>query len=817
MSDSTPSPLPWADLPAYRAAQRAANPLPAPEAVPPDLATRPQWLMWRYEKGETPEKKPRKMPYYASGKKRWLGKDKEQGCEEDRAALVDFATAAESAAKRKFDGVGFAFLPGDGLIGIDLDGMIDPETGDISDRCTSIIEACASYTEYSPSGKGVHIIGRGECETFKSNAVGVEVFTGKQYFTFTGRAWPGAPAEVCAIEPQVLRRLRATVDAAKGKPKGGSAPPIAPTPPRAGGGQRSLAETVALVEEALTHIAADEYEEWILFGHICKSDLGTAGYMVWDAWSARSPKYAGPEDTAKRWQGFKESERDVRVIFSRAEASGWKSPWSKARERKARRAPPVDTSAPPPADDAPADAAAPPAEGISTPPDAGAGEWSEPPPDDDWESRLLLTEKGSLRECIANVHDILLHSSRWDNVIAYDLFAQRTVKLRPPPYVNGEVGAWEDNDDTQTAMWLTRAWSFAPDPSVVGKAVEALARAASFHPVQQYLDGLPAWDGVSRVDAWLTTFCGVEASEYSRLVGRFFLIGMMARVMRPGAKMDYCLVLEGEQGKRKSSVASILGGDWYGDTDLNLENKDSMVALQGKWVYEFAEMGAVTRAESSKQKSFLSRQWDEFRPAYGKRMIRLPRQCVFIGTTNEDEWNKDPTGGRRFWAVRCEGEIDVEGLADAREQLYAEALALFNQGERYWPTKEEQDTLFSPQQAQREIQESLIDALHDWVFKQGADFSLAEAALDGLDLDASKLTRDLQTRIGSALRKLGCKKVEKRNGMVRFWYRPPQLVEAMAGVKPSPVQASQPVGTVPAMPPARPAAPPQEARRAVPF
>ena len=432
----------------------------------------------------------------------------------------------------------------------------------------------------------------------------------------------------------------------------------------------------------------------------------------------------------------------------------------------------------------------------------------EPPEDDDWERWLLRTDKGNLRECVANVHDILAHEFKWDGVIAYDLFAQQTVKLKPPPYVNGEVGPWEDNDDTQTAMWLTRAWSFAPDPSVVGKAVEALARASSFHPVQQFLEALPAWDGKPRIDRWLTDYCGVAHDEYVRLVSRFFLIGMVARVMRPGAKMDYCLVLEGAQGKRKSTVARVLGGDWYGDTDLNLENKDSMAALQGKWVYEFAELGSVTRAESSKQKSFLSRQWDEFRPTYGKRMVRLPRQCVFVGTTNEDEWNKDPTGGRRFWGVRCEGEIDVEGLAAARLQLLAEALALFRADERYWPTKEEQDTLFSPQQAQRELQESLIDALHDWVFAQYADFSLAEAAMNGLDLDASKLTRDLQTRIGNALRKLGCIKVEKRNGMVRFWYRPPTMLKP---AQPAPIQAQKPVGTAPAIPAAKPT---QEARRA---
>lgn len=409
-----------------------------------------------------------------------------------------------------------------------------------------------------------------------------------------------------------------------------------------------------------------------------------------------------------------------------------------------------------------------PSESISTAKEAAAGKR-----EDSWFWRLLRTDKGKIESCVANVFDVLVHEDVWNGVIAFDEHAQRVVKLKPPPYHGCAVGEWDAQDDTQTAMWMTRRMRFAPSSATVLEAVESLAKTNSFHPVRDWLRGLAAWDGTGRLEHWLSDFLGVSASEYTKRVGTWFIMGMIARVMKPGCKFDYCLVLEGPQGKGKSTALNILAGDaWFGDTDLDLQNKDAMIALAGKWLYEISEMGAIARSEEKRQKSFLSRRVDEFRPPYGRRDIKCPRQLVFAGTTNEWEWNKDPTGGRRFWPVSC-GELNLEGLKEVREQLFAEALAYFDAGNRYWPTQEEQAKLFDPEQLKREQQESLVDALHDWVFLQYADFSIATAAMEGLKLDASKLTRDLQTRIGTALRKLGCTKVEKRNGMTRFWYKPP--------------------------------------------
>jgi putative DNA primase/helicase len=411
--------------------------------------------------------------------------------------------------------------------------------------------------------------------------------------------------------------------------------------------------------------------------------------------------------------------------------------------------------------------------------EAGAGKADKPgkkakaPPGEPWRAELLW-KKGELDDCLANVYDILAHRKEWQGVVAFDEFAMCTVKRKAPPYASGVVGPWETADDSRTAIWLTRQEEITPSSTRVSEAIETLARANPVHPVREWLGKLPAHDGTPRVDTWLIDYLGVADSQYVRLVSRWFLMGMIARVMKPGCKFDYCLIFEGFQGRRKSTALRALAGDeWFADTDINLDNKDAMSALQGVWLYEFAEMGSLARSEATKQKSFLSRQVDKYRPVYGRRDIRVPRQVVFCGSTNDWEWNKDPTGGRRFWPVKADVDLNVEGIEAAREQLFAEALALYLKGERYWPTSDEQRELFDPEQLAREQQESLIDALHDWVYKQYAEFSVATAAFECLKLDASKLTRDMQTRIGIALRKLGCTRFEKRNGMTRYWYKPP--------------------------------------------
>lgn len=414
-------------------------------------------------------------------------------------------------------------------------------------------------------------------------------------------------------------------------------------------------------------------------------------------------------------------------------------------------------------------------EPASTPTDAGAGKEKKGPfiPG-------LIWGRDGLKNCLSNVYQILAHRPEWKGVVAYDEFSLCIVKRKPPPFADAAEGEWDSTDDSRTAMWLAQLnpdWTFTPSSDLVAEAVEVLGRANSFHPVCDYLRALK-WDGTKRLNGWLAKHLGVQLTPYSARVAAWWVMGAVRRVLEPGCKFDYCLVLEGLQGKGKSTALAIMGGLWFGDTDLDLSHKDSMSALRGKWIYEIAELGALARSEEKKQKSFLSRTRDEYRPVYGRREIKAPRQVVFAGSTNEFEWNKDPTGGRRFWPVECMGEFDLAGLREVRDQLFAEALHRVEKDERCHPSPEEQKTMFDPEQIKVEQQDSLVDAVHDWVYARFADFSIYDVAAECLKLDASKLTRDLQTRLGIALRKLGCTRIEKRNGMIRYWYKPPIKNEA---------------------------------------
>lgn len=383
----------------------------------------------------------------------------------------------------------------------------------------------------------------------------------------------------------------------------------------------------------------------------------------------------------------------------------------------------------------------------------------------------LLFKGSSIAPCLSNVVCILQQDDRWDGVIAEDLFATRIIKRKPLPMHDDDgAGEWSDIDTSRTVVWLSLVYGMTPGNDVVDRAVDVVARANAFHPVRDWIGSLE-WDGTERIKHWLTDYLGVKDSEYSRRVAKWFLVAMVARVYKPGVKFDTCLVLEGTQGLKKSSALRVLAGEWFSDTELDLANKDSMSAIRGKLLHEFAELGSIARTEATRQKSFLSRQIDEYRPTYGRREIRCPRQLVFAGTTNDWQWQKDPTGGRRFWPVEVTREIATDDLALIREQLFAEAAVCFHRGDRFWPTPEEQRRFFDPEQASRESEDAFEDAIHEWLDESVQEhFSLADVLSGPLKLDAARFTRDVQTRVGQILKKQGCKRIEKRNGVTRFLY-----------------------------------------------
>ena len=245
---------------------------------------------------------------------------------------------------------------------------------------------------------------------------------------------------------------------------------------------------------------------------------------------------------------------------------------------------------------------------------------------------------------------------------------------------------WRDADDAQLISYvdLTYGTFSARNYDI---AVTKVADDRSYHPIREFLASLPEWDKVPRVDTILVDFLGASDNAYVRAVTRKTLCGAIARVMNPGCKFDTMLVLNGPQGKGKSTLISRLCGEWFNDSLLLNDTKDKTAAekLQGYWILEIGELAGLKKTEIETLRGFLSRQNDIYRASFGRRATPHPRQCVFIGTTNaENGYLRDTAGNRRFWPVKTPGDAaraSWEMTGEEIRQIWAEALVRYKEGE----------------------------------------------------------------------------------------------------------------------------------------
>lgn len=299
---------------------------------------------------------------------------------------------------------------------------------------------------------------------------------------------------------------------------------------------------------------------------------------------------------------------------------------------------------------------------------------------DAWAWDLDTTEKGKYRATLKNI-DLVLSKTITAPLFVKDLFANRVSYGIDAPW-GGKLGEYlEDIDLTLARHWLANGdYSLEAPVNLMHDATALIAHRHRVHPVKDYLEKL-VWDGKPRIGTWLKDYCKAVAPEpYLTEVSRKFLCAMVKRVFEPGCQMDYILVLEGNQGAFKSSAARALAGDkWFMDNLPDLKDKDAMLNLQGKWLIELGELANIKRADYSQVKAYLSRRTDTVRPHYGRIQADVPRQSVFIGTVNEGQFLKDPTGNRRYWPVKV-GICNAKKLSADRDQLFAEAVHVYKSG-----------------------------------------------------------------------------------------------------------------------------------------
>ena len=375
-------------------------------------------------------------------------------------------------------------------------------------------------------------------------------------------------------------------------------------------------------------------------------------------------------------------------------------------------------------------------------------------------------------------------------VLGFDELRNSTRCLKAWPWPHAQAGEPRSADGLLMGDWLSETYGL---PSISKQALEegfvTVANQNRFHPIREYLGGLQ-WDGKARLDKWLIHVLGENREtlrpalfEYLTLVGRYWVLGMVNRVMEPGCKFDYCPVLEGAGGLRKSTlVETLAGSEYFSDSPFEVgKGKEAQEQVQGIWLYEIAELSHFSKSEVGAIKGFISSKADRYRVAYGTTVETFQRQCVLVGTTNEDTYLRDRTGNRRFWPTPVRNVINTEWVERNRGQLLAEAYARYLQGERFTPDEEEERRLFKPMQDSRLIETAVeSDLLH--VLTRNPQQAGIGAMVNGLTefvtmaqlcqalgVDAAKAPPGLQGQVSGWLKHEGWEHVKRQVEGHRAW------------------------------------------------
>ena len=426
--------------------------------------------------------------------------------------------------------------------------------------------------------------------------------------------------------------------------------------------------------------------------------------------------------------------------------------------------------------------------------------WSAEDPDSD-----LVGQVKANRSKLAMAAHILRRDPNWKGNLWFDAFKRKA-------YLFGRDV--EDLDAARLVEYASRAYDECIGVDPARAALDMVADENKRDPLQDYLNGL-VWDGQKRLRELLPRGFGAAVApaparaaganpydgwtevevdgELTREMGRRWMIQAVWRALQPGCKADVALVVFGGQGVKKSTGFEVLTGkDWFSDQALPIGQKDSDVSmlLRKAWIHELAELTDVRRVEVNKLKAFVTRATEHYRPAYGRLMVEEPRRCVFVGTTNDKQFLKDPTGERRWWPVEG-GRVDLDWIRAHRDQLWAEAVFVARKGMeegadaprlRYWfsdldPADKPLIAALAERHGDFTEEDPWSAVIAAWLAKKPGlsvnGVTTGDVLKDALDMPASKMERHHESRAGACLKRLGWEKQrEMRNGYRDWYYYP---------------------------------------------
>jgi primase-polymerase (primpol)-like protein len=621
-----------------------------------------RWVCWRYE---TVKGKKTKIPYHPNGKK---------ASSTDKKTWVDYATAAASAnSNDHFDGVGLVFTPSQTLFGIDIDHCVTGSevTHPLKKQIEKLIAEADTYCELSPSKEGLHLFFQlEEAYTPKVNKkTPYEMYTKGRYFTVTNVPF-GETKIVRTVSIDTLEALLSIIEYPWNKDvlDTKNIPTAFATKFFDGLDDRHVLEKMFASKngDAIKQLydgAISDYGD-----DASKGDMAMCSHLAF--WCRRDK-----EQMQRLWMGSPLGSRE------------------KTQKRLDYRSRTLDNAI------------------------KGCKEIYTPPLQSSSTLDLLYTLDGQRKKQYTqnteNMCRILRKLPDFAGRFRYDLF-KNVYEIQ-----DLKTNEWRDIHDTDAIDLQTRVSVLFPVFQKVGKemmydAIMKVSKEYEFDSAKDFVKSI-VWDGTPRLDSWLSHVYGAPDDIYHRAVGSNWLKGLVKRIIVPGCKFDYVLVLEGRQGSKKSTSLSILGGAWHVETTMSTDTKDFFMQFQGKAIIEFSEGETLSRTEVKRMKAIITMQSDKFRPPYGHVSMDFPRRCVFAMTTNQEEYLKDETGNRRWLPVKVMlPQADTQWLSDNRDQLFAEAYErVINKNETVYEFPEAETVA---EQHKRRIEDPNLDAVTDWYY-----------------------------------------------------------------------------------------------------